>query len=193
MTRPPRCPRTAAPRCARRSRRATGRDRPAAVGRRAAMVFHDDTLGPPDRQKGPVHRFPASSCRIRLLRGGRDRIPTLPELLDRRGRVPLLLEIKDQDRRDGHGRPWNAPPLPALARYAGPVAVMSFNPRMRGAAGRDGPRRAARPDHLGLRRREGRCPEALRAHLRGSRISTRSAPASSATKPPICTARASRN
>jgi glycerophosphoryl diester phosphodiesterase len=64
------------------------------------------------------------------LRHGEDGIPTLAEVLaivD--GRVPLLIEIKDQDGQMGPamGRLEEATAR-ALAGYAGPVALMSFNP-----------------------------------------------------------------
>ena len=66
------------------------------------------------------------------------------------GRVPLLIEIKDQD---GALRPECRPARGGRRRvlstgYTGPIAVMSFNPHSVAAMGRRGARRAARPDHL---------------------------------------------
>ena len=74
------------------------------------MVFHDETL---DR-----------------LTGSTDSIPTLAEVLTLvAGRVPLLIEIKDQSLVMGptDGR-LEAATAEALEGYTGDVALMSFNP-----------------------------------------------------------------
>lgn len=95
-----------------------------------AMVFHDDTLDRVTGEIGPVNfRTVAELNRIKL-KGSTDTIPTLTEVLQMvQGRVPLLIEIKDQSRRmeptDGR---LEAATAAALDRYAGDVAVMSFNP-----------------------------------------------------------------
>lgn len=95
-----------------------------------AMVFHDDTLDRLTGEIGPINfRTVAELARIKL-KGSSDTIPTLAEVLQMvQGRVPLLIEIKDQSRRmvptDGRLETATAA---ALDRYAGDVAVMSFNP-----------------------------------------------------------------
>jgi glycerophosphoryl diester phosphodiesterase len=95
-----------------------------------AMVFHDEHLFRLTGAAGPVAaRSAAELGRLRLL-GGDEGVPTLGALLALvAGRVPLLVEIKDQSGRLGpsDGR-LEAAVAAALARYHGPVAVMSFNP-----------------------------------------------------------------
>ncbi len=93
-----------------------------------AMVFHDRTLDRMTRETGAVRARPAAELERIALRGGRDTIPRLArilELID--GRVPLLIELKDQAYADGPG-PLEAATARALADYPGPVAVMSFAP-----------------------------------------------------------------
>ncbi|WP_103762953.1 glycerophosphodiester phosphodiesterase family protein [Roseovarius confluentis] len=98
----------------------------------AAMVFHDYDLKRLTGQAGPVQQRDAAELgRISLL-GGDEEIPALPEVLDLvAGRVPLLIELKDQQGQMGQtdGR-LEAATAVALRGYAGPVAVMSFNPEM---------------------------------------------------------------
>lgn len=95
-----------------------------------AMVFHDETLDRLTAETGPVSaRTAADLARVRL-KDGADCIPTFAQVLDQvAGRVPLLVEIKDQSLVMGptDGRLETATAR-ALAGYAGPVAVMSFNP-----------------------------------------------------------------
>ena len=95
-----------------------------------AMVFHDETLDRLTDATGPVNsRTAAELARIRLTDSS-DTIPSLPQVLALiAGRVPLLIEIKDQSLTMGptDGRLEAATAL-ALADYQGPVAVMSFNP-----------------------------------------------------------------
>jgi glycerophosphoryl diester phosphodiesterase len=95
-----------------------------------AMVFHDETLGRLTDESGPVHaRTAAELGRIRLL-GTTDTIPTLAQVLALIcGRVPLLIEIKDQSLVMGptDGK-LEAATAGALNGYSGDVAVMSFNP-----------------------------------------------------------------
>jgi len=96
----------------------------------AAMVFHDEDLVRLTDETGPVSaRTAAELSRIRL-QGTTDTIPTLAEvlaLID--GRVPLLIEIKDQSLTMGptDGR-LEAATAEALKGYRGDVALMSFNP-----------------------------------------------------------------
>lgn len=95
-----------------------------------AMVFHDDDLGRLADADGPITLKDAATLGKTALRGGDEGIPTLQEVLDLvAGRVPLLIEIKDQDGAMGP----NVGALEqdvahALKGYEGPVALMSFNP-----------------------------------------------------------------
>lgn len=90
-----------------------------------AVVMHDDAL---QRMTGDSRRVSATDLvqlrRLRLL-GGRERIPTLGEVLKAvAGEVPVLVEIKNRGRA---GR-LEAAVASELAGYVGQVAVMSFNP-----------------------------------------------------------------
>lgn len=95
-----------------------------------AMVFHDEELDRLTDQTGPVNaRTAAELGRVRL-KGSTDTIPTLPQVLELiGGRVPLLIEIKDQTLVMGptDGR-LEAATAEALKGYKGDVALMSFNP-----------------------------------------------------------------
>lgn len=107
----------------------------------AAMVFHDTDLDRTAHGSGAVRGHSAGQLgRIRL-RGGQDmveQVEALLALVD--GRVPLLIEIKDQSGTLG-------PETGALSRavgraleaYPGPVAVMSFNPHAVAAFGAAAP------------------------------------------------------
>ncbi len=97
---------------------------------RQAMVFHDEELDRLTAAQGPVSARTASELGAIRLTDAEDGIPTLPEVLSLvSGRVPLLIEIKDQtgDMSLSDGRLEGAV-ASALAGYRGPVAVMSFNP-----------------------------------------------------------------
>ncbi|WP_371060737.1 glycerophosphodiester phosphodiesterase family protein [Rhodosalinus sp. 5P4] len=95
-----------------------------------AMVFHDYDLRRLTGETGVIRtRDAAELGRIALSGGDGEGIPTLREILAIvGGRVPLLVELKDQ-----HGRmgptdgALEAAAARALAGYAGPLAVMSFN------------------------------------------------------------------
>ncbi len=95
-----------------------------------AMVFHDYRLQRLTPERGVVRKLTAAELGAIELKGGGETIPTLLEILKLvAGRVPLLIEIKDQDGAFGP----NVGPLEQrvadlLATYVGPVAVMSFNP-----------------------------------------------------------------
>ncbi len=95
-----------------------------------AMVFHDEDLDRLTTRHGPVRNHTAFDLGQIRLRDAEDGIPTLPEVLALvAGRVPLLIEIKDQTltMSETDGRLETATAA-ALHTYAGPVAVMSFNP-----------------------------------------------------------------
>jgi len=95
-----------------------------------AMVFHDESLDRLTGQTGALNSRSAADLGLIRLGDSDDTIPTLTEILTRvAGRVPLLIEIKDQSLHlsptDGR---LEAATARALHGYAGPVAVMSFNP-----------------------------------------------------------------
>lgn len=95
-----------------------------------AVVFHDQTLERLTGESGPVVARNAEALRGIGLSGSDDRIPSLGEVLDLvAGQVPLLIEIKDHDDTLGPNvGAVEAAAARALDGYAGPVAVMSFNP-----------------------------------------------------------------
>lgn len=97
-----------------------------------AMVFHDYDLERLTGQSGPIRQRDAEALGHVVLSGGDEGIPTLADILTLvGGRVPVLIELKDQ-----HGQmgptdgTLEAATAKALAAYDGPVAVMSFNPEM---------------------------------------------------------------
>ena len=94
------------------------------------MVFHDYDLGRLTQSEGPLAARNAVALTAILLRHGSEGIPTLTEVLDCvAGRVPLLIEIKDQDGALGPNiGALEAATAEALLGYDGPVALMSFNP-----------------------------------------------------------------
>ncbi|SNR38538.1 phosphodiesterase [Paracoccus sediminis] len=97
-----------------------------------AVVFHDYDLRRLTGTEGFIAALEPAALAGRRLLGTDHPIPTLQQFLDLvGGRVPLLVEIKDQDMRLGprigdlHRRVADA-----LRGYDGPVAVMSFNPHV---------------------------------------------------------------
>lgn len=95
-----------------------------------AMVFHDYALKRLTGARGKVSERTADALGSLTLLGGADGIPTLAEVLALvDGRVPLLIEVKDQDGALGPNvGPLEEATAKALDGYAGDVAVMSFNP-----------------------------------------------------------------
>ena len=97
-----------------------------------AMVFHDDDLGRLTAATGPVAAKTATELMQLTLTDSVEQIHTLPQILTQiAGRVPLLIELKDQTQTmaPSDGRLETAT-AKALQTYTGEVAVMSFNPHM---------------------------------------------------------------
>ncbi len=96
----------------------------------AAVVFHDYELPRLTGAQGRVREKTWEELASINLKGGKEGVPRLSDILDGvAGRVPLLIEIKDQDGKLGP----NVGPLEravseAIRGYRGDVAVMSFNP-----------------------------------------------------------------
>lgn len=103
-----------------------------------AMVFHDYELDRLTPEKGPLHARTAAELARIPLRYSDEGIPTLEEVLGFvSGRAALLVEIKDQDGAMGENVGTLELAVAAdVARYGGPVAVMSFNPHSVAAFGR---------------------------------------------------------
>ncbi|HLQ17942.1 MAG TPA: glycerophosphodiester phosphodiesterase family protein, partial [Tabrizicola sp.] len=94
------------------------------------MVFHDEELDRLTAETGPVNAHTAAELGRIVLKGSTDTIPTLAEVLGLiAGKVPLLIEIKDQTLVMGptDGR-LEAATAEVLKVYKGDVALMSFNP-----------------------------------------------------------------
>ena len=97
-----------------------------------AMVFHDYTLDRLTDKREDVSDYTAAELSRIKVGSGQDVIEPLEDILHLiDGRVPLLIELKDQSRQLSHtdGRLEQAT-INALSLYHGPVAVMSFNPYM---------------------------------------------------------------
>lgn len=97
----------------------------------AAMVFHDDHLDRLTEAEGPITARDAAELVELRLRDGASGIPILQDVLSEvGGRVPLLIELKDQSGELGttDGRLERACAA-ALEGYDGDAALMSFNPR----------------------------------------------------------------
>ncbi|MEM8582214.1 MAG: glycerophosphodiester phosphodiesterase family protein [Pseudomonadota bacterium] len=97
-----------------------------------AMVFHDYVLDRLTAEQGDLRDRDAAALSCIMLKGGDEGIPTLSEVLAQvDGRVPLLIELKDQH---GEMGPSDGVLETAVAKamkgYKGPAAVMSFNPDM---------------------------------------------------------------
>lgn len=95
-----------------------------------AMVFHDYDLTRLTGRPGAIQQITrAEAADLPLLHGG-EGIPSLEEVLQLvAGRVPLLIEFKDQHGAMGpvDGR-LEQDAVALLKSYDGPVALMSFNP-----------------------------------------------------------------
>lgn len=94
------------------------------------MVFHDYDMPRLTGQEGLLSQRTAAELAEIPLLGGDEGVPTLADLLrivD--GKVPLLIEVKDQDLALGPNvGKLEAAAAEVLKGYKGPAAVMSFNP-----------------------------------------------------------------
>lgn len=99
-----------------------------------AMVFHDATLDRMTAENGRVDAMSAAQLGTIQLGGGNDTIPSLRQLLDLvGGKAPLLIEIKSAKTPGGSRGRISSLCLAVrreLEGYRGPVAVMSFDPRV---------------------------------------------------------------
>ncbi|WGW05788.1 glycerophosphodiester phosphodiesterase family protein [Tropicibacter oceani] len=95
-----------------------------------AMVFHDYDLKRLTVAKGAIRQRTAAELGTITLRYSDETVPSLVEVLDLvAGRVPLLIELKDQDGAMGPNvGPLEEATAAALKPYQGEVALMSFNP-----------------------------------------------------------------
>ncbi|MCF6234335.1 MAG: phosphodiesterase [Rhodobacteraceae bacterium] len=96
-----------------------------------AVVFHDHDLDRLTNELGAVRlRSAAELSKITLKGGNGETIPTLVDVLELvAGRIPMLIELKDQDGDMGPDvGALEAATVAALKTYQGPVAVMSLNP-----------------------------------------------------------------
>lgn len=91
-----------------------------------AIVFHDYELARLTDGSGELAEMSAAALGAIPLKGEREGLPTLAEILALiDGRAPLLIEVKSPGRRVGA---LSGAVAHALDSYIGPVAVMSFNP-----------------------------------------------------------------
>ncbi len=95
-----------------------------------AMVFHDYDMQRLTGQAGAIRQRAAADLGQTRLTDSANTIETLPAILELvAGRVPLLIELKDQDGAMGPNiGALEEQTAKALKDYRGDVAVMSFNP-----------------------------------------------------------------
>jgi glycerophosphoryl diester phosphodiesterase len=92
------------------------------------MVFHDDTLDRLTEQQGPLADLPSRELKTVSFKATADRMMMLGDLCTLvEGRVPLVIELKSHFNSDTRLAVRAAE---VLQSYAGPVAVMSFDPAM---------------------------------------------------------------
>ncbi len=94
------------------------------------MVFHDDLLDRLTAESGPVRARTRAALEQIPLKDDGSTIPALDTVLALvAGRVPLLIEIKDQDGEMGPDvGPLEKATCALLRDYQGDVGLMSFNP-----------------------------------------------------------------
>ena len=95
----------------------------------SAIVFHDETLERLTDMEGPIVNLTSARLREIKLKNSDQTIPTLDMVLTLvGGQVPVLIEAKSLLEADFH--PLCFAIRRALEGYRGPVAVMSFDPRV---------------------------------------------------------------
>jgi glycerophosphoryl diester phosphodiesterase len=134
-----------------------------------AVVFHDEALPRLTGAPGLLNDYSAEALAGIHLRGTDEGIPKLAEFLDLvDGRVPLLIEIKDQT---GSLSPEVGPLEERVAEclkgYEGPVAVMSFNPHSVAALADMAPLVPRGLTSCAFENREWALPDYRRAELAG--------------------------
>ena len=96
------------------------------------MVFHDYKLNRVTNETGLISEKRAEELEKIILKGGKKCIPrfdTFMSYID--GRVPVLIELKDQDGALGKSTSvFESAVCQTLKHYKGAVAIMSFNPFM---------------------------------------------------------------
>ena len=94
------------------------------------MVFHDHDLARLTGEAGRIGQVRAADLKRFRLKGTAEHVPTLAEVLGAvDGRVPLLVEVKDQTGAVGADvGPFERATARVLEGYGGPLAVMSYNP-----------------------------------------------------------------
>ena len=96
------------------------------------MVFHDYKLNRVTNETGLISEKRAEELEKIILKGGKKCIPrfdTFMSYID--GRVPVLIELKDQDGTLGKSTSvFESAVCQTLKHYQGAVAIMSFNPFM---------------------------------------------------------------
>lgn len=93
-----------------------------------AMVFHDDTLDRLTERQGPLAALSSRDLKTVSFKATADRMMMLGDLCTLvEGRVPLVIELKSHFNSDTRLAVRAAE---VLQSYAGPVAVMSFDPAM---------------------------------------------------------------
>jgi glycerophosphoryl diester phosphodiesterase len=103
-----------------------------------AMVHHDDALGRLTDGSGRLDAMTAAELKRVVFKSTADRMIALGDLCDLvAGRVALVLELKGSFEGD---RRIVARATAVLASYAGPAAVMSFDPAQIAAVRNDAPR-----------------------------------------------------
>lgn len=94
----------------------------------APVVFHDFTLDRLTEATGPVSERTPGELAAVAFKATSDRIMTLDALLEMvAGRIPIYLEIKSDWH---HGVAFEQQIASKIAGYQGPLAVMSFDPRV---------------------------------------------------------------
>ena len=88
------------------------------------VCFHDDTLSRMTGESGKIYEKSLAELKALTLNGTTEKIPTFKEVLDIcRGKIPLLIEIKDQPNDFIVDKA-----VDILKAYDGEFAIQSFNP-----------------------------------------------------------------